>query len=593
MGSWNFSYDTLNRLAGASNQPPPGFGGPLPNVAPNYCWSYDAFGNRTWQAGSNQAFTNAVGASACTPATSATSTGTWASYTVNNQISSTNGSGVTFAPTYDPSGDVTGDGQNQYLYGVPVDRSSSTGRDGEGRLCAVYTSVFGATTITGYLYEGVPGHRSSWLGRDADGTRVAKGSLGVFSCDPSVNGFQTTNDYVLGPGGQQIAEMGVGSASSATGANSATGLAWQHANVWAGGKLLATYDKDGLHFYLDDPLGTRRAQTDASGILEQTCVSLPFGDSLSCVSQPESGGTAYFASVVAPTEHHFTGKERDTESGNDYFEARYYSSAMGRFTSPDPYNIVFEMMKGRDRAEQMQILTQYLSNPQSLNKYSYVINNPLTMTDPDGLREANDQDRKAFDQLNTAYVNAAGDAGLQNSIAGAAVALQGAIAAVPDGAKDPAQIGAVEWAIGQIGNGAWGPNGSIGSLGNGMTVPLGPGQFKCNLFTAAAYALGAGVGFGGSGFPLGSWSWRNESFNVPGSNELASGDSLAHLPIASSGSFGSIVAFGVPLHGHSGISAGGGAMIYAGPNGAKIQTERYVQQHEFGQPAAHYREYKP
>jgi len=32
---------------------------------------------------------------------------------------------------------------------------------------------------------------------------------------------------------------------------------------------------------------------------------------------------------------HFTGKERDTESGNDYFEARYYSSAMGRFLSPD------------------------------------------------------------------------------------------------------------------------------------------------------------------------------------------------------------------------------------------------------------------
>ena len=30
-----------------------------------------------------------------------------------------------------------------------------------------------------------------------------------------------------------------------------------------------------------------------------------------------------------------TGKERDTESGNDYFEVRYYSSAMGRFLSPD------------------------------------------------------------------------------------------------------------------------------------------------------------------------------------------------------------------------------------------------------------------
>jgi RHS repeat-associated protein len=32
----------------------------------------------------------------------------------------------------------------------------------------------------------------------------------------------------------------------------------------------------------------------------------------------------------------FTGKERDQESGNDYFSARYYASAMGRFMSPDP-----------------------------------------------------------------------------------------------------------------------------------------------------------------------------------------------------------------------------------------------------------------
>ena len=32
----------------------------------------------------------------------------------------------------------------------------------------------------------------------------------------------------------------------------------------------------------------------------------------------------------------FTGKERDSESGNDYFGARYYAASMGRFMSPDP-----------------------------------------------------------------------------------------------------------------------------------------------------------------------------------------------------------------------------------------------------------------
>jgi RHS repeat-associated protein len=61
-----------------------------------------------------------------------------------------------------------------------------------------------------------------------------------------------------------------------------------------------------------------------------------------------------------------TGKERDTESGNDYFEARYYSSAMGRFMSPDPSG-------------------GHTEDPQTLNKYSYVANNPLIRTDPTGL----------------------------------------------------------------------------------------------------------------------------------------------------------------------------------------------------------------
>jgi RHS repeat-associated protein len=63
---------------------------------------------------------------------------------------------------------------------------------------------------------------------------------------------------------------------------------------------------------------------------------------------------------------HFTGKERDTESGLDYFGARYYASSMGRFMSPDPTG-------GR------------LANPQTLNRYAYVVNNPLSFVDPTGL----------------------------------------------------------------------------------------------------------------------------------------------------------------------------------------------------------------
>jgi RHS repeat-associated protein len=201
---------------------------------------------------------------------------------------------------YDPSGDVIYDGTNQYLY------------DADGRICAVYSSPGGGVvSMTGYLY-------------DADGTRIAKGSISNWSCDPAVSGFVATNQYSLGPAGEQITEMVVDGSGTAS---------WQHTNVFAAGKLLATYDSDVLHFHLDDPLGTWRAQTDYAGVLEQTCGSLPFGDNLAC-----TGSNQY------PTEQHFTGKERDSESGNDYFGARYYASSMGRWMSPDPGWFMFANM---------------------------------------------------------------------------------------------------------------------------------------------------------------------------------------------------------------------------------------------------------
>jgi RHS repeat-associated protein len=64
----------------------------------------------------------------------------------------------------------------------------------------------------------------------------------------------------------------------------------------------------------------------------------------------------------------FTGKERDPESGLDNFGARYDSSSMGRFMSPDPANAGAS-----------------LDTPQSWNAYSYVLNNPLNYIDPSGM----------------------------------------------------------------------------------------------------------------------------------------------------------------------------------------------------------------
>ena len=65
----------------------------------------------------------------------------------------------------------------------------------------------------------------------------------------------------------------------------------------------------------------------------------------------------------------YTGKERDSESGNDYFGARYYSSSMGRWLSPDPG----------------WFFSANMFDPQSLNLYSHALNNPLVWIDTDGL----------------------------------------------------------------------------------------------------------------------------------------------------------------------------------------------------------------
>jgi RHS repeat-associated protein len=176
------------------------------------------------------------------------------------------------------------------------------------------------------------------------------------SCDTTQNNFNPTTSYILGPGNEQLAE-----------------LAWSggvptpaHTNVWAGGQLAATYSNADpinftagiLYFHLTDWLGTLRVLTDQSGNLAQTCDSLPFGDGESC--------------PTTPTEYLFTGKERDTESGNDYFGARYYASTMGRFLSPDW------------SAKEDPVPYANLDDPQSLNLYAYVRNNPLSRSDPDG-----------------------------------------------------------------------------------------------------------------------------------------------------------------------------------------------------------------
>lgn len=100
---------------------------------------------------------------------------------------------------------------------------------------------------------------------------ASKGSITAWSCDPSSNGYKTIQDYVIGPGGNAVSEVGMASNGS---------MFRQRTYVSAAGKLIATYDPDGLHFRATHWLGTFRAGTDAQGAVEETSSTLPFGDQL-------------------------------------------------------------------------------------------------------------------------------------------------------------------------------------------------------------------------------------------------------------------------------------------------------------------------
>jgi len=89
--------------------------------------------------------------------------------------------------------------------------------------------------------------------------------------------------------------------------------------------------------------------------------------------------------VAAAAPYKFTGKERDGESGLDFFIARYYSSGYGRFLSPDEFTGgPVDAYGSNDPLAPGPLPHADVSNPQSLAKYTYTWNNPIRYVDPNG-----------------------------------------------------------------------------------------------------------------------------------------------------------------------------------------------------------------
>ena len=130
--------------------------------------------------------------------------------------------------------------------------------------------------------------------------------------------------------------------------------------IYFNGKRIARIDlpANTVHYYLSDHLGSTSKIISAAGAVEEESDYTAFGTELL-----GSSGVNHYK---------FTSKERDSETGLDYFGARYYDSAMGRWMSPD----------WKSKPEPVPYAS--LDNPQTFNLYSYVGNNPLSKADADG-----------------------------------------------------------------------------------------------------------------------------------------------------------------------------------------------------------------
>jgi RHS repeat-associated protein len=187
---------------------------------------------------------------------------------------------------------------------------------------------------------------------DGDGTghRVAKSGGGA------------TTIYVYDAAGQLAEEY-------------APGSAWKKDYVRLGSQLIAE-EYDGTVstsmpcttcYFTYDHLGTVRLITDQNANVISRHDYLPFGEEIPANA---AGRNGQFGPANDSVAQKFTAKERDSESGLDYFGARYYGSGLGRFTSADP-----------------KVRSAHINDPQTWNRYTYVTNRPYTYVDPDGLEK--------------------------------------------------------------------------------------------------------------------------------------------------------------------------------------------------------------
>jgi RHS repeat-associated protein len=244
------------------------------------------------------------------------------------------------------------------------------------------SSTYDSTDFTSPSFTSSNSGSALTGGRDAGATIYDSGNVWV-----TINGTQYSVSYGQGSSSSSIASglasaISAGSLANATASGSSisitskiNGAASDYSlssgsstsqgsfssasfTVSTSGSAL-TGGSGGTFYYVEDLLGTSRVMTTDNGVV---CYDADF--------YPYGGERSY--TNTCPQTYKFEGKERDTETGNDEFGARYYSNRFGRWLSADW------------SAVPVPVPYANLSNPQTLNLYSMVSDDPESFADLDG-----------------------------------------------------------------------------------------------------------------------------------------------------------------------------------------------------------------
>ena len=266
-------------------------------------------------------------------------------------------------------------------------------------------------------------------------------------------GGSTLASFVYDYTGARVKKISYGGTSITTYVNKLfeirNGIITKH--IFAGGSRIASITASNITYHHPDHIGSLNIATNSSGSVAQAVAYTPYGD--------------VFTNTGSITQYLFTGQELDSETGLYYFGARYYDAAQGRFISPDT-------------------IVQSPGNPQTLNRYAYAGNNPLSFVDPTG--------HGFFSFLEDFFAALFGAAITALTWGAAGPVVAGMLGGMVAGGTDAAMHGASLIGIVQAGF----MGGMMGAIGGGLYMAGVPWQVMAGAGAAIAGGTGGLKGWG-------------------------------------------------------------------------------------------------